>query len=348
MRLPRRHIAASSAAVVAAVLLGCGPGGLTDVKNIKHVLTGRSTLIGGSACQNRLMVRPQPDGPDEHFRAFVSAAQATPGSGTAWHAAKQARFEQILTEAELLRPESPETQALRAEFQQVLTLWRIRKGRQAAKRGLSFPETFVNSIGVKMRLVKGDAFLMGDGEGDGDESPVHTVRITRPFYIGVHEITARQYAAVVQGTGGDEPKTLVSWHEAMEFCRRLSAREGVTYSLPTESQWEFACRAGTQTPYSFGAEWTEAASRQPNPWGLHDMHGNAQEWCRDWYGKYYQATYDDPKGSLTGSARVVRGGSATQTAWCCRASSRDGQPPDSRHYLVGFRVIVILSPQEGE
>jgi len=321
-------------------MLGCGP----STKGVVHVLTGKSTLTAGKA-QYRLMVREQPEGPDANFRTFLDVASASPGARTAWDPARQARFESLLAEADLLKPGSPEVHALRDEFREALALWRIRRGRQAARRGLSLPETFVNSIGITLKLMRPDGFLMGSEDGDSDERPVHSVKFARPFYMGVYEITGSQYSRVMGGPGGLGPKTLVSWHEAMEFCRRLSAKEGVTYTLPTEAQWEYACRAGTQTAYSFGSAWSDAASRKPNPWGLYDMHGNMREWCSDWYGSYGDGVFRDPKGPADGSSRVLRGGQMSESPWCCRVSSRHGASSGERVHGVSFRVVVLLSPE---
>jgi len=334
-----------SAAVAGLLLWGCGPGDIISTKGVERVLKGQASLTGDPACQSRIMVRPQPDGPDDNFRPFLAAASTIVGAKTAWDPAREARFERLLAEADMLRPNSAEVKALRAEFRQTLTVWRIRKGRVEARRGVSFPAQFVNSVGITMKLIQGDTFMMGDGDGDRDESPVHTVKITHPFYIGVYEVTAEQYGRVMNAAGGPEPKSLVSWHDATEFCRRLSFKEGVTYTLPTEAQWEFACRARTQTPYSFGGTWNEAGSRKPNSWGLYDMHGNVPEWCRNWYGPYPGGTHADPTGPRTGKVRVVRGGGMTDSAWVCRVSSRDGFRPDSRANQVGFRVVVSLSPE---
>jgi formylglycine-generating enzyme required for sulfatase activity len=152
------------------------------------------------------------------------------------------------------------------------------------------------------------------------------VKITKPFYLSVNEVTQQQYEKVM-GTrpwegnrfvrdGPDYPATYVSHDAAVEFCRKLSEQEGVEYRLPTEAQWEYACRAETSTPYSYGDDaskleqytwyYTNASSigesyahrvgqKPPNPWGLFDMHGNVWEWCGDWYGDYDGATVDDPR-----------------------------------------------------
>ena len=172
-------------AVAILVLSGCGPGDIVNTKGVMRVLKGRASITGDPACQSRLIVRPQPERPDANFMPFLAAASTIVGAKTAWNPAGEARFERLLGEADTLRPNSPEVKALREEFRQTLKVWRIRKGRVMARRGASFTASFVNSVGITMKLIRGDTFLMGDGDGDGDESPVHSVKITHPFYIGV-------------------------------------------------------------------------------------------------------------------------------------------------------------------
>ena len=159
--------------------------------------------------------------------------------------------------------------------------------------------------------------------------------------------------------GPDYPATYVSHDAAVEFCRKLSEQEGVEYRLPTEAQWEYACRAGTTTIYSFGDDWLKleqyawysknawgigekyahrVGQKQPNPWGLYDIHGNVWEWCGDWYGKYEGLAVDDPAGPASGSGRVLRGGSFDVEPDYCRSAFRDYWPPDDLNINVGFRV----------
>ena len=121
------------------------------------------------------------------------------------------------------------------------------------------PEYITNSIGMKLRLIPAGSFMMGSDsdESDDDEKPQHRVEITKQFYIGVHEVTQSQYESVLGGNvyfHGDRPVDEVSWDDAVEFCRRLSTKEGVTYRLPTEAEWEYACRAGTTTQFYWGDE----------------------------------------------------------------------------------------------
>jgi len=159
--------------------------------------------------------------------------------------------------------------------------------------------------------------------------------------------------------GPNYPATYVRWNEAVEFCRKLSKQEGVEYRLPTEAQWEYACRAGTTTVYSFGddvsklgqhAWYNKNAARinenyahrvgqkLPNPWGLYDMHGNAHEWCQDWYAPYgSEKVVSDPMGPAQGTVRLLRGGSFVDRSSIVRSAVRNDLQPTHRFFSVGFR-----------
>jgi formylglycine-generating enzyme required for sulfatase activity len=232
------------------------------------------------------------------------------------------------------------------------------------------PATLTNSIGIEMKLIPAGSFSMGDASGASDENP-HPVTLTRPFYIGVHEVTSAQWERVMGGVpstwkGADHPVVNVNWGDAMEFCRRLSAlpeekAAGRVYRLPTEAEWEYACRAGTWTRFSFGDDerllgeygWFERNSggathpvgkKKPNAWGLYDMHGNVWEWCSDWFGPDGAAT--DPQGPSVGSNRVRRGGSWLKSALHCRSAYRFGVSPGTRSSDLGFRLAVSLPGAE--
>jgi formylglycine-generating enzyme required for sulfatase activity len=157
--------------------------------------------------------------------------------------------------------------------------------------------------------------------------------------------------------GADNPVERVSWIDAEEFCARLSEKEGVEYRLPTEAEWEYACRGGTTTKYSFGDDrsqlrnfaWYEVnderrhhpvGQKKPNPWGLYDMHGNVWEWCQDWYGDYPSGSTTDPTGAASGSYRVNRGGSWGHGAGYCRSARRYRYYPSYRSSGYGFRVCL--------
>ena len=219
-----------------------------------------------------------------------------------------------------------------------------------------------NSVGMEFKLMPAGTFTMGDF------SDKHEVTLTQPFQMGVHEVTQAQYEQVMGNNpsefkGTENPVEMVSWDDAVEFCLRLSdlpaeKAAGNVYRLPTEAEWEYACRAGTDSKFSFGDDddyldvyaWTRenfstkphpVGSKQPNAWGLHDMHGNVWEWCHDWYGKLPSGAVTDPAGPATGVSRVRRGGGWSDSSWGCRSALRSGSAPSyrTRH---GFRVS--LSP----
>ncbi|MAF66867.1 MAG: hypothetical protein CMJ84_14580 [Planctomycetes bacterium] len=252
----------------------------------------------------------------------------------------------------------------------------------AEPKGLGDP--IVNSIGMKLVPIPAGEFQMGspdsDSEADDNERPQHLVKITKPFYLSVYEVTQSQYEKVMgvcpwqgkQGVeeGPDYPATYLNWDNAVEFCRKLSEREGVEYHLPTEAQWEYACRAGTTTVYSFGDdvsnlgqyawydknavdidEWYahRVGQKLPNPWGLYDTHGNVWEWCQDWHAPYgSEKAVSDPMGPAQGRDRMIRGGSFTYLASHCRSANRRWFLPTYRRFTFGFRPARTypLSPAE--
>ena len=219
--------------------------------------------------------------------------------------------------------------------------------------------------GVKMDfvLIKPGSFMMGSEKGRPDEKPVHEVRITKPFYMGVYEVTQAQWKALMGDNpahfkGDDLPVEQVSWEDCQRFVAKLKekAGEGMACRLPTEAEWEYACRAGTKSEYCFGDEegglgeyaWYAANSeskphpvgqKKPNAWGLYDMHGNVWEWCQDWKGDYAAGAQSDPKGPSLAGGRVLRGGSWFLLAGFLRSASRCCAPAD-RGSLVGFRLAV--------
>lgn len=245
-----------------------------------------------------------------------------------------------------------------------------------------------NSIGMRLALVPKGSFMMGSPESEAGRelSEVrHLVRLTRHFYLGVYEVTQSEYERVM-GTNPSGfvslsvddrsrfPVEHVSWEDAVEFCRKLSELPaerslGRVYRLPTEAEWEYACRAGSTTPYHFGMQLNgEGANcngsfpygttltgvylKQPaavgayaaNSFGLGEMHGNVLEWCSDWYAEdyYTKSPESDPTGPTAGSRRVVRGGSWSDNASVCRSSARYGMDPAYRGDDVGFRVAFQL------
>ncbi len=227
-----------------------------------------------------------------------------------------------------------------------------------------------NSIGMKLRFISPGTFTMGQPYGEADETP-HQVTLTKPFSIGVYQVTNAQWKRVMGNVPSnwqddDRPVEQVSWQDAVDFCTKLSAspaerKAGRVYRLPTEAEWEYACRAGTTTNFSFGDDeswlgehgWFDGNSdkqthavgqKTPNPWGLYDMHGNVLEWCSDWSDEYAKAAVSDPHGPSAASARVARGGNCISSAGRCRSAFRYGLEPSCRIRYLGFRVAMSSAP----
>jgi formylglycine-generating enzyme required for sulfatase activity len=232
-----------------------------------------------------------------------------------------------------------------------------------------FRDAFQDGSGQGPELVwlPGGTFLMGDAQGVGrqGERPAADV-ILDDFSAGTYPVTFDEYDRYCQAMGleppafeyrerADRPVVNVSWHDAVAYCAWLSRQTGQTYGLLTEAQWEYACRAGTTTAYSFGDDardlgrfaWYKANSgglvhpvgeKPANAWSLHDMHGNVWEWVQDWLGNYRALARHNPTGPESGTAKVYRGGSWNVEAPLCRSSSRQANRPDHRSRRVGFRV----------
>jgi formylglycine-generating enzyme required for sulfatase activity len=269
---------------------------------------------------------------------------------------------------------------------------RAREHQEAWARYLGTPVEITNSISMKLRLIPPGAFLMGaspdDDQAEPDERPQHRVRLTRPYYLGVTEVTNAQFQKFVAATGyltavemdgqgawltsdntrdpsrtwrklaemgANLPVTCVTWKDAEAFCRWLSDRESRIYRLPTDAEWEYACRAGTTTLYYFGNEpdfaqanvppdgaLTSVGSHMPNPFGLHDMHGNAHERVLDGRRTYTSEPITDPLGPMhPESPRVTRGGAATSQWPNVRASHRYLDPMPYANNALGFRVAIV-------
>ncbi|MEZ6056946.1 MAG: SUMF1/EgtB/PvdO family nonheme iron enzyme [Planctomycetaceae bacterium] len=290
-------------------------------------------------------------------------------------------------------------------------------------RSLADKTLLTNTLGMKLKLIPAGEFQMGspvdekDRDDDEGANGPHTVRITQPFFMGVHEVTKGQFAEFVRdqnykteaeqgGKGGygindegeysrkpeytwrnpgfpqtdEHPVVNVSWNDAVAFCKWLSRQEGKTYRLPTEAEWEYACRAGTTTAYQHGndpeglarvgnvadgtakakfSSWPTISARdgyvftspvgkfRENDFGLFDLHGNVLEWCSDWYESEYYASSpgSDPKGPSGGSDRVSRGGSWVNSAGSCRSALRYGSDPSLRSFFLGFRLVLSPSGQ---
>ena len=219
--------------------------------------------------------------------------------------------------------------------------------------------------GVKldMVLIPAGKFMMGSPSSEknrrSDETQ-HEVTITKPYYMGKYEVTQEQWIAVMgnnpsETTGAKLPVTRVTWFTCQEFLRRLNNRANGGYRLPTEAEWEYACRAGTTTTYSFGDRVTKddfnyggqstkpVGSYKPNAFGLYDMHGNVWEWCEDWYGPYPNGKVNDPLGSANGTHRILRGGRSGFAEWDSRSANRDnyGVTPNGGFPDGGFRLVKI-------
>ncbi|MBT9314897.1 formylglycine-generating enzyme family protein [Leptothoe spongobia] len=256
--------------------------------------------------------------------------------------------------------------------------------RQRTATAQYFTEDLGNGVGLDMVLVPGDTFLMGSPENEpqrsDSEGPQHEVTVST-FLMGRYTVTQAQWRAVAAMTqvkielksdpanfkGDNRPVERVSWYEAEEFCERLAVHTRRPYRLPSEAQWEYACRAGTQTPFYFGQTLTDEVANYratstykngpkgkfleetvdvthfglANAYGLCDMHGNVDEWCADhWHGSYDKAPTDgSPWLSQDSEAsRVLRGGSWISSPWVCRSASRVYGLPGYRDSYIGFRV----------
>ncbi len=268
----------------------------------------------------------------------------------------------------------------------------------------SLPETITNAFGMEFVLIRPGKFWMGSTDEEvreafennrkynpsaqldwyTPEQPRREVEITKPFWLGKFQITQKQWKDAVTGLrkmdrdlyaspshfkGDNLPVEQVSWNDCAEMINRLNVSgEGFVYDFPTEAEWEFACRAGTTTPYWFGETITPdevnfngnypfgstslglhsgktipvGSLRKPNSWGLHDMHGNVWEWCRDWFGQnfYQNGPAQNPEGPKQGKYRVLRGGSWLNVAAGCRSADRNWAESGYHHGSVGFRCVI--------
>jgi formylglycine-generating enzyme required for sulfatase activity len=228
---------------------------------------------------------------------------------------------------------------------------------------------FTNSIGIKFVLIPAGTFVMGSPVAEperNDDERRHKVTITKSFYLQTTEVTQGQWKRVMDhipfsffyflACGEECPAENVSSRWAQEFIRELNAMEGTNkYRLPTEAEWEYACRAGSETAYHFGDNedvlgdyaWYldnslsnahPVGQKKHNAWGLYDMHGNVAEWCQDWYGDYPGGHVTDPKGPSTGKYRLFRGGSWDDIARVLRSAFRGRYTTGARLNVIGFRV----------
>lgn len=250
----------------------------------------------------------------------------------------------------------------------------------------------INGVNFLFRKIKSGEFIMGATDFRRDTLPPHQVKITRDFWMLETLVTQSQWFVLegnsmasmlaesefetFNGIGNDYPIYLITWYEAVEFCDKLTnilKEYGYIAKLPTEAEWEYACRGGLYLPYSFGdlldgtqancngkfpygqsklGRWREQATLvkqfSPNSNGLYDMHGNMWEWCQDWYSEHYysESPLCDPLGPEIGDKRVVRGGSWRSHAECCRSAFRDSDYPDYRGRTSGFRICLKKQSHE--
>jgi formylglycine-generating enzyme required for sulfatase activity len=229
-----------------------------------------------------------------------------------------------------------------------------------------------------MAWIEPGIFAMGSSNreaGHQSDEVQCRVRITKGYWLGAYEVTQEQWQAVMGNNpsyftraGLNAPVEQVSWNEAVEFCRKLTLAErqagrlpdGYEYNLPTEAQWEYACRAGTSAPYggtgnidsmgwyagNSGMTTHPVGQKQANAWGLYDMHGNVFEWCNDWYGTYPPRVASDPTGDATGISKVDRGGSWGLGPENCRSACRNGLRPVNRFNFIGFRLALCPVRQD--
>ncbi|MEN9637459.1 MAG: hypothetical protein RL077_5863 [Verrucomicrobiota bacterium] len=268
--------------------------------------------------------------------------------------------------------------------------------------GCGAAEPITNSVGMRLVPLAPGEFTMGqdarqasfrspwsaekDRGADWDEAPAHRVRLARAFHMAANEVTNAQFeqfepahrARHTKSSAADDDAVVnVSWHEAVRFCAWLSQKEGRSYRLPTEAEWEYACRAGSTTLFAYGDELPAAyqalvpsqihayqiffreasavpsyyrvlesappfrvAQRAANTWGLFDLHGNVEEWCHDWYAPYAAGEQRDPSGPASGDFRVTRGGAVSQFARQLRSANRSSMIPTTGNETIGFRVVL--------
>jgi uncharacterized protein (TIGR02996 family) len=221
------------------------------------------------------------------------------------------------------------------------------------------------AVEMKFSFIPPGTFRMGSRNGKSDEKPVHTVKLTKGFYLGIYLVTQVQWKAVMGSEpscskGADRPVDRISWNDALEFCMNLTrTHSGLgQVRLPKEAEWEYACRAGTTTDYHTGNgksalvatgwnAWNSGSvdthrvgQLAANPWNLYDMHGNVGEWCNDWYANYSPEHQTDPAGPTSGLYRVSRGGFYTTAAVNCRSAARFWQVPSLFSFHEGFRCAI--------
>lgn len=262
-------------------------------------------------------------------------------------------------------PSTPESEAA-GNTTQTETTTKVTQNTASENQFADQPDTLTLSVSgceIVLNKISAGSFQMGsyEGVGEDDELPVREITITQDFYIGVYEITQAQWKAVMgenpSGFQGDDlPVETITWAQANEFCQKLSDATGYHVSLPTEAQWEYACRAGSTSKWFFGdddgdygtyattdidAATFPVGSFEPNPNGLYDMYGNVMEWCLDYYGdKYPEDDLTDPAGWESGETRISRGGGWGQSPDDCRSGYRNACGEDVATDGIGLRIVV--------
>ena len=348
---------------------------------IAHVDRSRSLFSRNSTTGFRVMLslnslmEPAPAiGSDEAFASLIGEAKTaltrSPGGQTELSVAQKTVLRRGLVAARTAlvhKPADREALALKARI--------------AALLGRHITLDLGNNVTMKFVLIPAGKFWMGsprsETDRDDDEGPQRQVTISAPFYMGVTEVTQAQWKAVMDTqpwegktdaeSGPDKAASYISWNDAAAFCKALPKKPGRTIRLPTEAEWEYACRAGAMTKYSFGDDSSKLAYhawcgddsgkpvseeyahsvgvKKPNTWGLYDMHGNVWEWCGDRYANSYaKAAALDPKGPATGNRRVLRGGSWLNNPGYCRSASRRMDVPGYRNGICGVRLVIARGP----
>jgi len=246
------------------------------------------------------------------------------------------------------------------------------------ENGEALPQSITNSLGMTFVLIPSGTFMMGSPEDEperDDDELLHEVTLTQSFYMQTTQVTQSQWESIMvdnpsrfKDGASNCPVEEISWEDAQAFISKLNKQDGTgKYRLPTEAEWEYACRAGTSGPYHFGncistaqanydgnyplsncpkgefrEKTTPVGSFEPNAYGLYDMHGNVREWCQDWFDNYPTSTVTDPKGPVVGKFRVLRGGSWYYSANYCRSAYRNRFEPPGRYSSTGFRLVFSL------
>ena len=236
-------------------------------------------------------------------------------------------------------------------------------------------EVKVGAVSFNMRWCPPGSFTMGSPvseDGRDTDEVQHKVTLTKGFWIGETEVTQALWREVLGANpahhkGDDLPVEQVTWNDCQRFLRKLNTRPEVrdaklAFSLPTEAQWEYACRSGTAGPFAgegflddmgwcnsnSGGSSHPVARQAPNEWGIYDMHGNVWEWCSDWFGDYPKTGQSDPTGPSSGVLRVARGGSWIHPARSCRAAFREWYAPGDRDASLGLRLVLAAGPGQGD